>query len=127
MSTPRDQYLARVLGVLQSNPTASELDFLVEAFANVGYLAAEAEGLAEDAENLRKHEEASAYLRAKRSAIERGEKLTEREAEAIAAVETRDLKTAEVEARTKARKLKNLLDSLEQAINAIKFLGRQAG
>jgi hypothetical protein len=127
MSTPRDQYLARVLGVLQSNPTASELDFLVEAFANVGYLAAEAEGMAEDAENLRKHEEASAYLRAKRAAIERGEKLTEREAEAIASVETRDLKTAEVEARTKARKLKNLLDSLEQAINAIKFLGRQAG
>jgi hypothetical protein len=127
MSTPRDQYLARVLGVLQSNPTASELDFLVEAFANVGYLAAEAEGMAEDAENVRKHEEASAYLRAKRAAIERGEKLTEREAEAIASVETRDLKTAEVEARTKARKLKNLLDSLEQAINAIKFLGRQAG
>lgn len=116
-------YLLRVLGVLQSNPTAAEIDFLVEAYSRVGYLAAEAEGVAEQAESERKHAEAQAYYQSKVS----GEKVTDKFAETAALIATKEFRDKEVEARTSARKLKNLLDSIEQAINAIKFLGRQAG
>lgn len=113
-------YAARVLAVLQAGPTNADLNFLVEAYTNLGYLAAQAQGEAEMAEARRKYEEANAYRTAKMS----GEKVTERQAEAEAAVSTWDFRQAEVEARTRARKLQNLLDSTEQAINAIKFLGR---
>lgn len=124
MTTPQqDQYLGQVLRTLSNNPTAAELDYLIEAFTTVGYLAADAEGLAEAAENTRKYEEAQAYLASKSS----GEKVTERYAEANAALAVRIFRDAEVEARVKARKVKNLQDALEQAINAIKFLGRVAG
>lgn len=116
-------YLLRVLTTLQSNPTAADIDFLVEAYVRVGYLAAEAEGLAEQAEAVRKHREAEEYLHAKRS----GEKVTDKMAETLALSFTKEERNAEVEARTKARKLKNLLNSVEQAINAVKFIGRQAG
>lgn len=123
MTSPQqDQYLADVLRTLSSNPTAAELDYLIEAFTTVGFLAAQAEGLAEAAENKRKYEEAQAYLASKSN----GEKMTERQAEANALLATRIYRDEEVEARVKARKIKNLLDSLEQTINAIKFLGRQA-
>lgn len=116
-------YLQRVMAVLQNNPTAADIDFLVEAYASVGYLAAEAEGLAEYAESVRKHVEAEQYLTAKRNI----EKITDKQAEAIALLNTKEQRDAEAEARTKARKLKNLLNSIEQAINAIKFIGRTAG
>ena len=117
------KYLLQVFRTLNSNPTAADIDFLVEAYARVGYLAADAEGLAEQAEAERKHAEATAYLDAKRL----GDKVTDRRADAIAMQATKEYRDGEVEARTKARKLKNLLNSIEQAINAVKYLGRQAG
>lgn len=123
MTTPQqDEYLGQVLRTLSNNPTAAELDYLIEAYTTLGYLAANAEGLAEAAENKRKYEEAQAYLASKSN----GEKVTERQAEANAALATRIYRDEEVEARVKARKIKNLHDALEQAINAIKFLGRMA-
>lgn len=118
-----DQYVARVIAVLSQNPTAAELDFLVEAFSNIGYLLSEAEGLADEAENVRKHNEASNYLTVKQS----GDKMTDKQAEAQATIMGVNDRKREVEARVKARKLKNLRDSIEQTINAIKFLGRAAG
>jgi hypothetical protein len=118
-----DQYVASVIRTLSQNPTGAELDFLVEAFSNIGYLVSEAEGLAEEAENVRKHNEATNYLTVKQS----GDKVTDRQAEAQALVMGVNDRKREVEARVKARKLKNLRDSIEQAINAIKFLGRAAG
>jgi hypothetical protein len=48
-------------------------------------------------------------------------------AEAQALVECRPQRDAEAEAKTRSRKLANLLESIEQAINAIKFLGRYDG
>lgn len=119
----QQQYLTRLIAKLQLNPTGQDIDYLVEAYARVGYLAAEAEGLAEQAEAVRKHREAEEYLHAKQS----GEKVTDKMAETLALSFTKEERDAEVEARTKARKLKNLLNSIEQAINAIKFLGRQGG
>jgi hypothetical protein len=123
----QSQYLLTVLAKLQDNPTAQDIDFFVEAYSRIGYLAADAEGLAEEAEAERKHAEASAYLEVKREAVLKGEKVTEREAEAQALIRVQSYREAEVEARTKARKLRNLLESVEQAINAIKFIGRQVG
>ena len=115
-----DDYVKRVLLTLQDNPTASNLDFLVEAYANIGYLSADAQTQADEAEAFRKFRVAEAYLAAKRG----GEKVTDRQAEALAEVNTWEFRQASIEAAGKAAKLKNLLESVEQAINAIKFLGR---
>lgn len=123
MTDQTAEYVARVFKLVSSSPTSAELDELLEAHARIGYLAAEAEGLAEEAENVRKYEEANAYLNAKRAE----EKVTERVAEAKAALATHPHRTAEAEATTKARKLKNLLESITQVINGIKYLGRAAG
>lgn len=111
----------RALAVLASNPTSSDLNFLVTAHAAIGYLAATAETDAEMAEAKRKHIETEAYLKAKHSAIE---KMTDKEATAMSEVAAWDHKQAEVTAYGRARKLKNLLSSLTEAINAVKFLGR---
>jgi hypothetical protein len=113
-------YANRVLAVLRSNPTAQNLDFLVQAYATLGYVAADAEGIAERAEFTRKYHEAQHYLAEKR----RGERITERMAESVATIETKEQREAEIEARTSARKMKNLLFAVEQAINAIKHLDR---
>lgn len=119
-----DQYVAKAIDILRSKPTAGDIDFLVSAYHVIGNLAAEAEGLAEERENRRKHVEANEYLRAKLDAEKAGKRLTEREAEAVAMSEAFPERTFEVEARTNARKLRNLMLSLQEAINAIKFLGR---
>lgn len=118
-----DEYLADVFEKLNNGPTAQDIDYLIEAYARVGYLAANAEGDAEHAESVRKYEEANAYLAAKKS----GEKVTERQAEAEASLAIKPYRDAEAEAWTKARKLKNLMLAVEQAINGVKFLSRSAG
>lgn len=120
VSTNRDNYIERVFLTLNSNPTAADIDFLIEAHAVIGYMAAEAENLYEQAVDRRKYEEANAYLKAKRGA----EKVSDKAAEAMAQVDCWDFRTAETTAKVKAQKVKNLLESLTQAINAIKFLGR---
>lgn len=114
-------YIGRVMRTLSENPTAANLDFLVEAYAVVGNLAADAEGIAEKAEHNRKHMEAVRYLEAKQR---QGDRVTDREATAIALVETVVEHHQEAEARTHARMLRNLLDAIEQAINAIKHLDK---
>lgn len=115
-----DRYIERVIRVLYEKPTAGDLDFLVEAFAVVGNLAAEAEGLAEKATNHRKHMEAVAYLQAKKATP----RPTDTEAKALALTETIVEHHAEADANANARMIRNLLEAIEQAINAIKFLGR---
>lgn len=116
-------YPARVIEVLASNPTSADLDFLIEAFTNLGYLAADAAGKAEMAEAKRKFEEASAFDRFKKS----GEKMTDSVANARATIETWPFKKEEIDAQTKARKLHNLLAAVEQAINGIKHLDKNTG
>lgn len=118
------QYMQRVMATLQSNPTGANLDFLVEAYANLGYVAATAEGDAEAAEAKRKYQEATAAADVRKAAANMGEKITAGEVESRVTVLTYDWKVTEIEAREKATKIKNLLQSVEQAINAIKFLGR---
>jgi len=120
MKVNKENYAQRVLEVLMSNPTAADLDFLVEAYTTLGYLAGEASGEAEMAEAKRKYEEANAYSELKRS----GEKITDAQAQARAVVDTWAFRTAEIDAQTKAKKLAHLLDATREAINAIKYLGR---
>jgi hypothetical protein len=117
------EYVERVLDLLRDNPTNSELDELVEAYTTIGYYAAVAEGLASDAEARRKHAEAEAILD-KRNEDPKASMVI---LESIATVRTFDLKRAENKAKANAKKLMNLLDSVEQAINAIKYIGRNGG
>ena len=117
------EYVGQVMAVLTRTPTAQHLDYLVEAFARIGRLAADAETLAERAEHHRKHMEAVAFLNAKRQVP----RPTADEAKAIAMTESVGEYHAEAEAKANARMLRNLLEAIEQAINAIKFLGRMAG
>jgi len=116
----KDNYVESVFALLNSNPTQQNLDELVEAHVRIGYLAATAEGEYEAATDYRKYMEANAYLEAKKS----GEKVTDKAAETAAFVACKEYRDAESEAKVRYRKIANLLESIEQAINAIKFLGR---
>lgn len=119
-----DNYLKEVFRVLTSNPTQQELDFLIEAYARVGYLASEAELAAESAVNVRKHEEATEWLRAKQGPKigERG--VSDETATKMALIATHGLRIAEVNAVARAKKISNLLDALRECIHAVKFLGK---
>lgn len=118
---PND-YLQTVLARLNGSPTSENLDFFVEAYARVGQLAAVAQSLSERAEQERRFAEATAYAEAKRNGAK-----TAADAERASIINTGDARLAEIDAREKAAKLKNLLLAVEQAINAIKFLERQTG
>jgi hypothetical protein len=118
-----DNYVARVFSLLNSNPTAQNLDELVEAHVRIGYIAAQAENEYERAVDLRRYAEAEAYIRSKKS----GDKVTDKMADTMALVECREQRDAEAEAKVRFRKISNLLESIEQAIMAIKFLGRYDG
>lgn len=119
-----EDYLRQVFQVLTSNPTQQDLDFLIEAYAKVGYLASDAERVAEEATNVRKYEEATEWLKAKteKRVGERG--VSDETANKMALIATYGLRTKEADSIAKARKVNNLLDALREAIHAVKFLGR---
>lgn len=114
-----NEYVAEVLEKLSRNPTAQDIDYFIEAHARVGYLAAVAQSRAELAESQRKFDEATAYADAKRNGAKSAVDAT-----AAAAIAVKAGRDSEIAARLAANRLKNLLDSIEQAINGIKFLGR---
>lgn len=105
---------------LTSNPTSADLNLLIEAHTKLGYLAGVAEGEADMAYAVRKNEEANAFKKMMTS----GEKMSAAAAERMAEIEVWDLKMAEIETKTSATKIKNLLQSVTEAINGIKFIGR---
>lgn len=113
-------YINKTMEKLTNNPTSQDMDFLVEAYSMFGYMEATATGDAELAEAERKYAEAEAYAEAKKS----NEKAPAAQLEAIATVQTRDYRLAEIKARTNARKISNAWRSIEQTINAIKYRGR---
>lgn len=118
------EYIGQVLAVLQSSPTSAELDYLVTAHANIGYIAAQAEAAAEEAEAQRKYDEAEATASVREAAMTKAEKLTAADVAAKVTLLTWESKKAEIKAAERAHKVKNLLSSVTEAINAIKFLGR---
>lgn len=117
------QFMIDVMRTLRNNPTSADLDFLIAAHTKVGYLASVAEGEADMAYAIRKHEEATAWKN-----IMSGEnKVSGATAERLAELEIYDLRVAEVQAKEKATKIKNLLQSITEAINGIKYVGRLGG
>lgn len=112
-------YIQEVLQKLSSNPTAQDIDYFIEAHARIGYLAGVAQTTAEQCEAERKYHEAVAFIDARQSGAG-----SAADATAKAMVVVRDFRNSEIIAHGNAVKLKNLLDSIEQAINGIKFLGR---
>lgn len=119
-----DNFVADLLARLSSNPTAQDLDYLVEAYTKVGYVAAQAQALAEQAEAERKYQEATKASEVRQMVAASGDRITEKAVENAVYVATYDYKKAEIRAAEKAAKLKNLLAATGEAINAIKFLGR---
>ncbi len=115
--------MARVMKTLTSNPTGADIDFLIQAHAKVGYLASVAQSEAEFAYAVRKNAEASAW----KDVMSGPEKVTAAYAEKQAELAVWDLRQAEIKANERSKKINNLLQSITEAINGIKFLGRYAG
>lgn len=105
---------------LSSNPTNADLDFLIEAHTRLGYLAGTAEGEADMAYAIRKHAEATAFA----NAMSSGEKVSAAQAERLAELDVWELKQNEITAKERSTKINNLLRSVTEAINGVKFLGR---
>jgi hypothetical protein len=111
------------MDIMFANPTSSEMGFLVEAYAKIGYYASVAETTANEFETELKVAEANAFLEAKNS----DEKRSVEALRSIALINTQTERRQLDEAKAGARKLKALHESIEQAINAIKFLDRNGG
>lgn len=108
---------------MTSQPTAQNMDELVRAYSTIGYYFAQMEGDAELAKSEREYAEAEAVQAAKMAEP----KTSAAQLEAIATIKTREYRRAEIKARTNAVKMKNLWLSIEQAINAVKFIDRNTG
>lgn len=122
MSNEAD-YMKRVMRTLTNNPTAADIDFLVEAFTRVGYLAGEAEKEADMAYARRKYSEAEIW----KSLSADEPRKTAAAIEKLVELEVHAARVDEVEAKARATKIKNLLNAIQEAINAIKFIGRMGG
>lgn len=104
------------------NGTA-QLDELVVAHSQTGYLVAQADAEYETRKAEKEWAKAEATLRCKAD----DPKATAAIIDAQVTIDTYDALQAENEARAKLQKLKMLLSSIVEAINAIKFLGRTGG
>lgn len=113
-------YVSRVFSILSSSPTSQDLDFLLEAYNKIGYYAASSIGIADMEEAQLEYDMAEA----KQSMKQGSEKVTAAIMEAHATIATFDQKKKSIKARTDARKMMNLYQSIEQAINAVKYLGK---
>jgi hypothetical protein len=116
-------YVNRVMDVMFHQPTAQDIDFLVEAYAKVGYYTAVAEGQAAEAETAYKMAQADTFLRERMA----DPKATIATLEAKVTMETLNTLNEFTKAKSDYTKLRSLRDAVEQAINAIKFLERNGG
>lgn len=114
------KYVGHVFSILSSSPTSQDLDFLVEAYTKIGYYVAVSIGDADMEDAKLDYQIAEAKDEMKRS----GDKVTAAVLESHAILATYDQRNKAIKARTDARKLMNLYQSVEQAINAVKYLGR---
>lgn len=114
-------YVKKVYTTLSSNPTSQDLDFLLEAYNKMGYFVACAVGDADAEDAKLDYDIAVAKDEMRRSSMD---KVTVATLDAHAVIKTYDQRKAAIKSRTDARKLMNLYQSIEQAINAVKYLGR---
>jgi len=117
------RYVNHVIDVMFNNPTAQHMDFLIEAYAKIGYYAASAESYADEMEVTLKLAEADAFVENKKDDPKASVEMLKQ----IVVLATTEASSNAMIARRDARKLKNLHESIEQAINAIKFLERNGG
>jgi hypothetical protein len=113
-------YVSDVFKKLSNSPTSQDLDYLLEAYTKIGYYVAAAIGDADLAEAQLEYDQAQV----KQEVKQQSEKVTAAVMEAQATIATFDQRKIAIKSRTDARKLMNLYQSVEQAINAIKYLGR---
>jgi hypothetical protein len=116
------QYVESVVGLVCENPTSSNFDRLLEAYATLGFYEAQLSQRADDIEAVRKNTEANTVISKKME----NPKYTAAELDAYSTVATFDIRRKEIQARGDWRKMSNLRFSVEQAINGIKWLGRLA-
>lgn len=114
-------HVLEMLGTGHAGPGDLE-DYLI-GYAVLGRLVAIAQGNAEMAEQERKIAWARAFAEAKHGENKVSDKMAENSAD----LSISELKYTEIQAREKLTNLKNTWLAVEQAINAIKFLGRQGG
>lgn len=117
------EYVNKVIDVMFDSPTAQQMSFLIEAYAKIGYYAAAAESMADEAETALKLEEADSFVETKESDPKASVEMVKSKV-MLATTGARDRYNYR---KRDARKLKVLHESIEQAINAIKFLDRNAG
>jgi hypothetical protein len=117
------EYVQQVFRKLRNNPTNQDLDFLIEAHARIGRIAAIAKGEAEAAVDERKYYEATTWREVK----DKNPKYTAAQVEAEVYIANYGYRKVENTANENAEKLGNLLDSIREAINGIKYLGRNGG
>ncbi len=116
-------YVASVLDILSDDPSNAEMSMLLEAHVRISYYAAIAQGIYEEAKAVREYNEATC----KRDRKLQGDKITGLELDAYATIETWPLKKTEISAQSTAKKLSNLLGSITETVNGIKFLHRAEG
>lgn len=123
--TEQDQRtLARVLQMIGSGqPTVQHLDDYIIGHAVLGRLIAIQQGVVEELENTRKLEFARVFTKTKTQEDRVSDKVAEMTAEMAVA----ELRTKEAKAREKLTMLRGTRESVWEAINAIKYLGRQGG
>ena len=115
------ELLAHVLQMLGTGQaTTHNLDDYVIGYAVLGRIVAIAQGEAERAEQERKVSWARAFADAKSSPEKTSDKLAEVKADLV----VESLRLKEINARERLTNLRNTWQAVEQAINAIKFLGR---
>lgn len=115
-----NSYVAEVLAKLSNNPTAQDIDYFIEAHARIGYLVGIARGRSELADATVKFRRATEYANARAT----GAAKSAVDAEQIAIIAAYSDDQISIRSRESYTKLSNLLSSIEQAINGIKFLGR---
>jgi len=122
MTEQEARILGKVLEMLGSgSPTTQNLDDYIVAYQILGNLVAHAQGESETAEMVTKLAWAEEFAKAKE------EKISDMVAKAKADVAVHSLRMAEVKAHEKWAKLKATRESVWEAVNAIKFLGRNGG
>jgi hypothetical protein len=100
--------------------TTQNLDDYLIGYAVLGRIVAIAQGESERSEQERKIAWARAFADAKSSPEKTSDKLAEVKADLV----VESLRLKEINARERLTNLRNTWQAVEQAINAIKFLGR---
>lgn len=124
ISDQEQRVFAKVLQMLGSGqPTVQHLDDYIVGHVVIGRLVAMQQGIVETLENHRKFVYAQEFTKAKTAE----ERVSDKMAEMTAELAIGEIRTKEAKEREKLTMLRNTRESIWEAINAIKYLGKQGG